>query len=797
MRLEINSIAQRAQNILIPIILVTIYARILETSSFWYNPFVGFSIVLHGIAGLCTDIIIALLYVTAYTVASVIVPASLHRAIKVLFASIFVIYTGLSIALSSYFQLLLYPLDKVIFSFQINEIWHIAHGASAGAISELAPFIGAIAVFLGGLWLAPKIKPSKYLLYFTLAASLFAAIWHLAENNTKYTQSLIGRYVAENRLFQIFRYNEKALFTINSDTTFLTGNAEMYQKIHSEHNFVSTEYPLLRVEDYSNDVLAPFFEFTEQKPNLVFIIVESLGSSISGPGAKNGSNTPYIDSLIEHSLYWENQFSTAERTFEMFPSSLASLPYGNEGFTRLPNMPKHHSIISLLKHNGYYTAFYHAADFKIYFDNWWRFFATQGIDTILDIHNFPKYEGFDERNGQPDEILFSNVRKCLAKQKDKPSLSILLTTSMHEPYLIPEQEMREAEAKAKVLADAKHSSRQKKIMLHDINRTASVYYTDTELHKFIDGCKEDGTYANTIFVIAGDHSLYNFDPHNQAEQYRVPLIIYSPLIKKPMKFSGINSHLDITPTLLCLLKNEFDLKLPGYTHWLGNRLDTSSAPASKRIPFMSVSRICKDYLRGNEYLSGTELYDYRNGEMEKKDDPEIYNELKNELENFMYINQYVCVHNKLLPDSVYYAFSRLSKTIKNENIPISEDMDPVHEFFMLENTIMADSLIKNYTARLNFMMKSSETNNQKLPRLIIDASNPATGQRISYQLEYLSRKDLKPLASNQWQEIIVSQSSNLLNYTGDSLHISVYLWNHESTPIYYKDMRYELIGTGR
>jgi phosphoglycerol transferase MdoB-like AlkP superfamily enzyme len=117
---------------------------------------------------------------------------------------------------------------------------------------------------------------------------------------------------------------------------------------------INPEYPFLRV-DKTPDVLGELFNIVpDGRPNIVFILVEGLGRSFSGPNARLGSFTPFLDELSAKSLYWENFLSTQGRTFGALPSILASLPYGEKGFTNLgERMPNCLSLLHIMKHGGY------------------------------------------------------------------------------------------------------------------------------------------------------------------------------------------------------------------------------------------------------------------------------------------------------------------------------------------------------------------------------------------------------------------------------------------------------------
>ena len=107
------------------------------------------------------------------------------------------------------------------------------------------------------------------------------------------------------------------------------------------------DYPLFKSLNKNNDVLSPFFEKKEDKPNIVMIVVEGLGGEFVDGNEYSGF-TPYFDSLTTKSLYWKNFISTTGRSFGILPSLMASLPYGEKGFLELSNTPSHLSLISVL-----------------------------------------------------------------------------------------------------------------------------------------------------------------------------------------------------------------------------------------------------------------------------------------------------------------------------------------------------------------------------------------------------------------------------------------------------------------
>jgi hypothetical protein len=128
-------------------------------------------------------------------------------------------------------------------------------------------------------------------------------------------------------------------------------------------------YPFLHAER-TPDTLGPLFKVRPgaPPPNLVFIIVEGLGRSFSGPGARLGSFTPFLDELAGRSLYFENFLAGQGRTFGVLTTVFGSLPFGENGLAALGDkLPRHDSLLSVLKAQDYRLRFYSGSNLE--FDN--------------------------------------------------------------------------------------------------------------------------------------------------------------------------------------------------------------------------------------------------------------------------------------------------------------------------------------------------------------------------------------------------------------------------------------------
>ena len=96
--------------------------------------------------------------------------------------------------------------------------------------------------------------------------------------------------------------------------------------------------------------------------NVVFLLLESFGSAYVGPGNPE-SYTPFLDSILNQSLYFENGYANGRTSMDALPTILSSIPawmdepfilssYSSNQFSGLPQ---------ILRSKGYETAFFHGA----------------------------------------------------------------------------------------------------------------------------------------------------------------------------------------------------------------------------------------------------------------------------------------------------------------------------------------------------------------------------------------------------------------------------------------------------
>jgi phosphoglycerol transferase MdoB-like AlkP superfamily enzyme len=419
--------------------------------------------------------------------------------------------------------------------------------------------------------------------------------------------------------------------------------------------FYKKEYPLVQPFSEKSDVLGPFFTIKEEKPNIVILIVEGLGAEFIGKKSYRGF-TPFLDSMIPKSLYWENFISNTGRTFGVVPSLLGSLPYGEKGFLELKPLPSHVSLISVLKANQYTTSFYSGDESS--FDRKINFLEYNGIDNVIDINKFGSGYVKTKKNsggfswGYPDAEIFKKTLSTFDGKKE-PRLDIIMTLTTHEPFDFPSKNeyLKKVDSISQSKANLDISKEQIKTY-KDI--FASLLYTDNAIKNFMQAYAKRPEYKNTIFIITGDHRLIPVAQKDKLCRFHVPLLIYSPLLKKTASFKSISSHWDVTPSLLSFLTTNYKVNKMAKTTWMSQGLDTARQFRNiHKIPLMRSKGSINDYIYKDYLYSEGDLYKIKaDFEIEKVNDKKLLATISDSLLEAKKLNAYLTKKNKIIPNAL-------------------------------------------------------------------------------------------------------------------------------------------------
>ncbi len=503
-----------------------------------------------------------------------------------------------------YFTITLVPLDATLFAFDWNQVELISSDFVVFRWYYLLLPLPVAAYFLLTKWFRNRniIWISSAIIGIFAIASLFLGV------QTSNDQHAYTKLIQNKTYFFITSFQERAPTTPQS---FQKATQTVQQSI--ARNYQSKNYPFLH-KNPATDPLSPFFELKKTPPHLVFIIVESLSSSFSGNEADEISYTPFLDSLAQHSLYFKNTLATGERTFAVLPSILGSLPHGPKGFTHQRNgYPNTRTLPQWLFKNGYEGTFYYGGHAR--FDYMDLFMNDQGFSHIYDREEY-NYEGTGKKTSI-DPVPFGIGDRELLKEVfntkdslniDAPTLDVILTLSMHYPFIVDHQAFYKQRVK-EMIAQADVAPRLKEKHRKYVQCFSTFLYTDDALQWYFKQQQSREAHSNTIYIILGDHMMGDIPQNNPLEKYRSPLMIYSPLLKRNKHIRSVNTHLNIAPSLHNLIAHNYSFEAMKSVSWLGSTLDTSRTfQQSKTCVMMRNNRKMNELLHNNYFISGNTIY---------------------------------------------------------------------------------------------------------------------------------------------------------------------------------------------
>lgn len=273
-----------------------------------------------------------------------------------------------------------------------------------------------------------------------------------------------------------------------------------------------------------------------QKPNVVLIIMESMGLEYMGRPHGDQGYTPFLDELSKKSLFFPNAFANARRSIEGIGAIMGGIPsLMNEPFISSQYLTNYFlGVGTQLQKSGYDTSFFHGAqNGSMYFD---QFMKSAGVKNYFGRNEYPNPADDDGTWGIFDEPFFQwmNTRFSTFPQ---PFFSAVFTLSSHHPFTIPKTYEGQF---------PKGTSE-----IHE-----SIGYTDLALRKFFASAQKEPWFQNTVFILTADHTYKPSRPEYQNDLglYRIPIIIYAPGLQLPRPPEDqIVQQADILPTILDIL----------------------------------------------------------------------------------------------------------------------------------------------------------------------------------------------------------------------------------------------------
>jgi arylsulfatase A-like enzyme len=301
---------------------------------------------------------------------------------------------------------------------------------------------------------------------------------------------------------------------------------------------------------------------SRQRPNVIFIAVDTLRSDRLGCYGSNLDATPRIDELAAHSMRFTRTLSACNSTSSSFASLHTGTYVKTHGVIQLATFgyrldPTLKRFAQYLKEDGYSTigaasAFHMNGEISG---------LSQGFDRYLDVlDDQPKQKG-----GVTTDLLLEAVKTWRGTAEgEKPLFLFAHYFDPHWPYLAPPPfDSRywtgdRPPANLLVSTDPKDLPEQQKWKDFFASQYAGeVAYADREVGRLLDGLRDLGLYDHALVLFTADHGE-SLGEHgvwfNHMRMYRqvtnVPLLIRLPGQAKGAVTDALAQGVDLLPTVL-------------------------------------------------------------------------------------------------------------------------------------------------------------------------------------------------------------------------------------------------------
>lgn len=285
----------------------------------------------------------------------------------------------------------------------------------------------------------------------------------------------------------------------------------------------------------------------ERPPNVIFVMLESLGTSAVGAYGNPLNPTPNLDKLATQSWFFKHFYVPVTGTAKTVWASITGVPdvTRQETATRNPLITRQHTLINA-------------------FESYQKFYMINGNAGWANINalirqSIDGVQLFDESYwrsprvdvwGISDLDLFKEGDQLLrAVPKERPFFAYVQTSGNHRPFTIPKQndgfQVRDVTLEQAQAAGSRSVEQYNAVRLLDFN-----------IGRLMDIAKAGGWYDNSIFVFFGDHNTrISQIPHLPPafeqlglESNNVPLLIHAPGLQ-PRVIEEAVGLADLLPTV--------------------------------------------------------------------------------------------------------------------------------------------------------------------------------------------------------------------------------------------------------
>ena len=390
----------------------------------------------------------------------------------------------------------------------------------------------------------------------------------------------------------------------------------------------------------------------KKTPNIVFIMLESLGASRVSAYGLPVESTPTLDNVAKNGIFFKNFYVPVSGTAKTVWASTTGIPdtTTHDTATRNPLLSHQRMLINkFTKHEKMYLIGGNAS--------WANMSALieQSIDGVTLYQEDYWQSPVTDVWGISDLALFQEsdkIFRTIHQENKNPFFAIIQTAGNHRPFTIPRQHgsFQTRELDAQLLYQYGFRSNA---------QFNAVRFLDYALGEFFKLAKDSGYFDNTIFVMYGDHNnRTTITPHMAPflgvlglDGLHVPGMIYAPELIPQRSIDEAVSLVDLMPTVAGMLGIKYKNTAFGRDIFNPTRDDNryiftlSASNSNPTIGMVSNKYMLRKFVRQND----AKLHDLNSADPAldiSADNPELFEYLKKLVQGIYEISRYQMYQNR-------------------------------------------------------------------------------------------------------------------------------------------------------
>lgn len=265
--------------------------------------------------------------------------------------------------------------------------------------------------------------------------------------------------------------------------------------------------------------------------NVILIVWESFTKKIVGASINGQEVVPNFNRLKKEGIYFNNIYASGDRTHKGISAILSGYPaLPNTSIIRFPQKSAKLTLLSnLFKQHNYSSTFYYGGDPN--YDNYKSYLLHGQYDEIIGEHLFNTKDKITQW-GAVDGAVANRIINDFKSWK-QPFFNCWLTLTSHVPYKIPEPPVFQGNDETTKFLN-------------------SLHYTDKVLGMFIENCKKQPWWKNTVIIITADHGIRFPATEKVINDFKIPMLWLGGPIQKNagLVVNKIASQIDLSATLV-------------------------------------------------------------------------------------------------------------------------------------------------------------------------------------------------------------------------------------------------------